>query len=125
MKIGNKKDRHMFKNGRARPELKNRRSVCSCMSQGSSNESLKQKMMTAQKMKLSIESFFSKCDRIRRNLQIWSYLLKKSLIENFVRWKMNTLSCERRPIRQHIRNIIYRSFIRCFSQYSFEMVELG
>ena len=35
------------------------------------------------KMKFSIKDFFSKCDQIRRKLRIWSYLLKKSLIENF------------------------------------------
>ena len=29
-------------------------------------------------------SFFSKCDQIRRKLWIWSYLLKKSLTENFI-----------------------------------------
>ena len=28
--------------------------------------------------------FFSKCDLIRRKLQIWSHLLKKSVMENFV-----------------------------------------
>ena len=38
---------------------------------------------TAQKIKFSIKDFFSKCDQIRRKLQIWSHLLKKSLIENF------------------------------------------
>ena len=38
---------------------------------------------TAQKMKFSIKDFFSKCDQIR-SLLIWSHLLKKSLIENFV-----------------------------------------
>ena len=32
---------------------------------------------TAQKMKFSITDFFSK-------LRIWSYLLKKSLLENFI-----------------------------------------
>ena len=36
------------------------------------------------KMKFSIEDFFSKCDQIRRNLWIWSHLLKKSLKENFI-----------------------------------------
>ena len=35
-------------------------------------------------MKFSITDFFSKCDQIRRNLRIWSYLLKKSLMENFI-----------------------------------------
>ena len=39
---------------------------------------------TAQKMKFSIKSFFSKCDQIRRELRIWSHLLKKCLIENFI-----------------------------------------
>ena len=35
-------------------------------------------------MKFSIKKFFSKCDQIRRNLRIWSHLLKKSLMENFI-----------------------------------------
>ena len=41
-------------------------------------------MDTAQKMKFSIKDFFSKCDQIRRKLRIWSHLLKKSLMENFI-----------------------------------------
>ena len=36
------------------------------------------------KMKLSIKDFFSKCDQIRMKLWIWSHLLKKSLMENFI-----------------------------------------
>ena len=39
---------------------------------------------TAQKMKFSIKDFFSKCDQIRRKLRIWSHLLKKSIMENFI-----------------------------------------
>ena len=39
---------------------------------------------TAQKMKFCTKDFFSKCDQIRRKLRIWSHLLKKSLIENFI-----------------------------------------
>ena len=39
---------------------------------------------TAQKMKYSIKDFFSKCDQIRRKLRIWSYLPKKSLMQNFI-----------------------------------------
>ena len=35
-------------------------------------------------MKFSIKEFFSKCDQIRRKLQIWSHLLKKSLMQNFL-----------------------------------------
>ena len=33
-------------------------------------------------MKFSIKDFFSKCDQMRRKLRIWSYFLKKSLIDN-------------------------------------------
>ena len=39
---------------------------------------------TAQKMKFSIKDFFSKCNQTRRKLRIWSHLLKKSLMENFI-----------------------------------------
>ena len=38
---------------------------------------------TAQKMRFFFKDFFGKCDKIRRKLQIWSHLLKKSLMENF------------------------------------------
>ena len=44
-------------------------------------------LSTAQKMKFSIEGFFSKCDQIRRLtkfLRIWSCLLKKSFMENLI-----------------------------------------
>ena len=33
----------------------------------------------------SIKDFFSKCDKIREKLRIWSQLLNKSLMEN-VQW---------------------------------------
>ena len=39
---------------------------------------------TAQKMKVSIKDFSSKCDQMRRKLRIWSHLLKKSLMKNFI-----------------------------------------
>ena len=35
-------------------------------------------------MKFSIKDFFNKCDQIRRKLRIWSHLLTKSLVENFI-----------------------------------------
>ena len=35
-------------------------------------------------MKFSIKDFFSKCDQIYRKLRIWSHLLKRPLIENFI-----------------------------------------
>ena len=34
--------------------------------------------------KFSAEDSFSKCDQIRSFLRIWSHLLKKSLMENFI-----------------------------------------
>ena len=48
---------------------------------------------TAQRVKFSIKDFFSKCDQIRSFLRIWSHLLKKSLMENFIfmqLWDKNT-----------------------------------
>ena len=39
---------------------------------------------TAQKIKFFIKDFFSKCDQIRRKLWIWSHLLNKFLMENFI-----------------------------------------
>ena len=41
-------------------------------------------LFTAQKMKFFIKDFFSKCDEICNFLRIWSHLLKKSLMENFI-----------------------------------------
>ena len=39
---------------------------------------------TAQKMKFFIKDLLSKCYQIRKKLRIWSHLLKKSLMENFI-----------------------------------------
>ena len=39
---------------------------------------------TAQKMKFCIDDFFSKCDQIHNFFRIWSNLLTKSLMENFI-----------------------------------------
>ena len=36
------------------------------------------------KMKFPIKDFFSKCDQICSFLGIWSHLLKKPLMENFI-----------------------------------------
>ena len=38
----------------------------------------------AQKMKFSFNDFFSKCDKIRKKMRTWSYLLMKSWKENFI-----------------------------------------
>ena len=39
---------------------------------------------TAPKIKFFIKDLFSKCDQFLSFLQIWSHLLKKSLLENFI-----------------------------------------
>ena len=43
-----------------------------------------QDSFTAQKIKFSIEDFSSKCDQVRSFSWIWSNLLKKSSMENFI-----------------------------------------
>ena len=43
-----------------------------------------EKHINPEKMKFSIKDFFSKCNQIRRKLRIWSHLLKKCLMENFI-----------------------------------------
>ena len=43
-----------------------------------------EQVSTAQNMEFSIKDFFSKCDQICSFLRIWSYLLKKSFMENFI-----------------------------------------
>ena len=48
---------------------------------------------TLQKMKFSISDFFNKCDLIGRKLQIWSYLLKKSLMKNFIFCAVQNITC--------------------------------
>ena len=43
-------------------------------------------------MKSSIKDFFGKFDQIRWKLWIWSYLMKKSLMENFIFCAVNAKS---------------------------------
>ena len=45
---------------------------------------------TAQKMKFAIKDFFSESDQIRGFLRIWSHLLKKSSMKNFIFVQWNT-----------------------------------
>ena len=56
---------------------------------------LKWSIYTEQKMKFSIKDFFSKCDQIHRTLQIWSHLLKKSLMESFIFFAVPIVAQER------------------------------
>ena len=65
-------------------------------------------------MKFSVKDFFSKCDQIRRKLQIWSHLLMKSLMENFIFCEVNFISVMMKKIWSYIywdlnhgQNLIY------------------
>ena len=58
--------------------------------------------LTAQKIKLSDKDFFSKCDQTHSFLRIWSHLLKKSLIENFIFCDFKTYW--KWPIKQKIKD---------------------
>ena len=78
---------------------------------------------TAQKMKFSIKDFFSKCDKI----WIWSHLLKKSLMENFI---FCGVASHIFPIREiiELRNPILRSklfFISCTQNFPVKKQKLS
>ena len=47
---------------------------------------------TVQKMNFSIKNFLSKCDQVRSFMRIWSHLLKKSSMENFIFCGKNCLA---------------------------------
>ena len=48
------------------------------------------------------KDFFSQCDQIRRKLRIWSHLLKKSLMENFIFYAVYIPAVKRVQIRTYI-----------------------
>ena len=58
-------------------------------------------------MKFSITYFFSKCDQIRRKLRIWSHLLKKSVIENFIFCAVYKLATFRTAIFRNSRPEVF------------------
>ena len=60
----------------------------------------------AQKMKFFIKDFFSKYDQIRSFLWIWSHLLKKSLMENFIFCEVFVLKLKR-PVNE-FRRVFYK-----------------
>ena len=47
-------------------------------------------------IKFSIKNFFSICDQIRSLLRIWSHLLKKSLMKNFIFCAVKTKKAKER-----------------------------
>ena len=53
------------------------------------------------KKKFSIQNFFSRSDKIRSFLEIWSHLLNKSLMENFIFCAVYIFSyCHNRSFRE-------------------------
>ena len=62
---------------------------------------------------------FSKCDQIRSNLRIWSHLLKKSIMENFifcaVRHKYLKVICEEFIFRKDVFYLWFNLSITCRS----------
>ena len=65
---------------------------------------------TSQKIKFSIKDFFSKCDQTRSFLRIWSHLLKKSFVENFIFCVVKISSCK--PLTHFLRPDIFRGYNR-------------
>ena len=67
--------------------------------------------VSGQKMKFCIKDFFSMCEQILNFQRIWSHLLKKSLMENFIfcvvckGMSANTLYQEAKGIRKYTSNI--------------------
>ena len=63
-------------------------------------------------MEFSIKDFFSKCDQIRSFLQIWSHLLKKSLMENFMIYlQRDPISFIIIPLRKDLLQILNNQII--------------
>ena len=62
-------------------------------------------------MKFSIKDFFGKCDLIRRNLRIWSHLLKKSLMKNFIFCAVYIQLTQRIPILQILATKMVKHFV--------------
>ena len=51
-------------------------------------------------MKLSIKDVFNKCDQICSFLWIWSHLLKKPLMENFILYSVTNIeNVQEKPMR--------------------------
>ena len=68
---------------------------------------------TAQEMKFTVKDFFSIYDQSCRKLQIWSHLLKKSLMENFIFCVVMMVLVSHMVLQEHVikgwSNIMGRS----------------
>ena len=80
---------------------------------------------TAQKMKFSTKYFFSKCDQIRNFLQIWSHLLKKSLMENFIFCTVNSPTSEhKKDYSLTLSNLVIKRDIQIVTSIRFFKEEI-
>ena len=68
-----------------------------------------------QKIKFSIENFFSECDKIHRKILIWSHLMKKPLTGNFTFYKANISGFLSQLARAF--NNIYPNAVHYFKHY--------
>ena len=71
---------------------------------------------TMQKMKFSVKGLSRKCDQIRKNLRIWSHLLKKSLLENFIFYAVKIL---RQELKENIRNKKEKHILECLKGFGY------
>ena len=71
--------------------------------------------ITAQKMKFSIKDFFNKCEQIRKKPRIWSHVLKKSLIENFIFCMVNNLFAQIKINQFFYLNTIHFVTVYCMN----------
>ena len=89
---------------------------------------------TAQRMKLSVKDFFSKYDQICRKLRIWSRLLTKSLMENFIFWCSVPIcfifyNQKATPFGKVTRFVLFKWMLLCFifiknKKYTFTSIHL-
>ena len=68
---------------------------------------------TAQQMEFPIKDFFIKCNQILSFLQIWSHLLKKPLMENFI-----FLQCKKKNLSWKFQENIYKKTQFKFKNFS-------
>ena len=70
---------------------------------------------SAQKIKFPIKDYFSKCDQNRSFLQIWSHLLKKSFMKNFIYCALKVLTVTWVSTMQKIifKTIFLNIYLRC------------
>ena len=83
---------------------------------------------TVQKMKFCV-TFFIKCDQIRSKLRIWSHLLKKAFMENFIFlcnvgffWPVFPLirtESSRKHTRQRKTVVLRHVFTQCYCRCKF------